>query len=165
MAERHCLGIFGEIPNLDFAYEEACVQQETRNVAVVAVTFLGCGEQAPKAIRGDVPVGSREKQKVIEVLPPGASPERKVTLERARQTWERGHLYQVTEMGRVWQRSHFSSNAFILRLNGVRGRFAEIPITATTGVPRWVKIQLNAGGAGFDAIRFSQHYGDPADLI
>jgi hypothetical protein len=50
-------------------------------------------------------------------------------------------------------------------LTSVKAGLAELPVTAGNKVPPWVKVHLNTAGAKFDAVRFTNQYGFPGDLV
>jgi hypothetical protein len=54
---------------------------------------------------------------------------------------------------------------FAATITRVRSGFAEIPVSRDGETPRWTRVRLNALGAHFDAIRFTNPFDYRADLI
>ena len=137
------------------------------SVLAFGVLALGCGKDLPSPTNAKTVSNDQPQATVIEIPPRPHSPERKVALEKAREIWLRGPLVDrgfPFGMDHLWTRGYARSNSFSHQLRRAGG-FGKVSVASGDHYPKWVKLQLNTDGAGFDAIYFSSGDDNPLDLI
>ena len=134
-------------------------------LAGFCLALWGCGERSPSPpIANPAPAEASKPAAVAEAVPEETPPGMKEALEQARTWWEDYlpvmHLGDRARMNKI-ETDRGMSKAF----TGVKLGIADIPVFSGKTVPNWTKVRLNAAGVGCDAIRFTNAYNFPADLV